>query len=320
MPLNQDIRSWLSNRFGARVKFDEPMSRHTSLRVGGPAEAFVTPADKAELVELVRWLGQTQLPCLVIGDGTNLLVGDGGIAGVVVVLTQALKAIGTSEDDMPGVLVTAMAGVRMATLCSYAIRNGLTGLQYAMGLPGTVGGAITMNAGTALGSTGDILDSIGILLSSGIERRVERSQLSFNYRAIEWGPELSDPVAGFPIFLAGCFRLNRENPERIKSQAEDILRARRNWQPTRLPNAGCFFKNPAEGPSAGELIDRAGLKGRRVGAAEVSAAHANFIVNTGKASAADIVALMQHIQDRVAAQFDIMLEPEVKIVGSQTVS
>ncbi len=190
MTLNKNIRKRLTERFANRVKFDEPMSRHTSLRVGGPAEAFVTPAHKHELVALVRLVRQYNLPCLVVGDGTNLLVSDKGIAGIVVVLTQALKSIVSRDDDAQGVLVTAMAGVRMTTLCSYAIRNGLTGLQYAMGLPGTVGGAITMNAGTALGSTGDIVDSIGILLSTGEERRIERSQLSFIYRTIERGPEM----------------------------------------------------------------------------------------------------------------------------------
>jgi UDP-N-acetylmuramate dehydrogenase len=318
MTLNKNIRNRLSERFANRVKFDEPMSRHTSLRVGGPAEAFVAPADKHELVALIHIVRQNDLPCLVVGDGTNLLVNDKGIAGIVVVLTQALKSIVSKDDGNQGVLVTAMTGVRMAALCSFAIRNGLTGLQYAMGLPGTVGGAITMNAGTALGSTGDIVDSLGLLLSTGEERRIERSQLSFAYRKIERGPEMTDPVPGFPIFLEGCFRLHRENPDLIKAQSEDILRARRRWQPTRLPNAGCFFKNPADGPSAGELIDRAGFKGQRVGEAEVSSTHANFIVNKGKASAADILTLMERIQTHVAEQFGITLEPEVKIVGSQT--
>jgi len=316
MTLNKNIRNRLIERFANRVKFNEPMSRHTSLRVGGPAQALVTPAHKHELVALIRIVRENNLPCLVVGDGTNLLVSDKGIAGIVVVLTQALKSIVSRDDGHQGVLVSAMAGVRMAALCSYAIRNGLTGLQYAMGLPGTVGGAITMNAGTALGSTGDVVDSLGILLSSGEERHIERSQLSFSYRTIERGPEMTDPVPGFPIFLEGCFRLHRENPDLIKSQSEDILRARRRWQPTRLPNAGCIFKNPADGPSAGELIDRAGLKGQRVGAAEVSSAHGNFIVNTGRASASDILTLMKHIQSHVADQFGIMLEPEVRIVGT----
>jgi UDP-N-acetylmuramate dehydrogenase len=315
MTLPHDIRTWLTEHLGPRVKFDEPMSRHTSLRVGGPAEAFVTPAHKHEVVALVRLAREYSLPCLVIGDGTNLLVRDRGIQGLVVILTQALKSIDSIEQIQRGVLVRAMAGARMASLCTYAIRSGLAGLAFALGLPGTVGGAITMNAGTALGTTGAILDSIDVLLSSGEERHLARRQLSFGYRELHWDPALADPVLGFPLIMAGCFNLQTDERQALEAQAAEIMHARRRWLPTRLPSAGCFFKNPAAGPSAGELIDRAGMKGQRIGDAMVSSGHANFIVNTGKASAADILALAEEARERVAAKFDITLEPEVRIVG-----
>ncbi|MCP4105030.1 MAG: UDP-N-acetylmuramate dehydrogenase [Desulfobacteraceae bacterium] len=305
-------KKWLKSRFGTDVKFDEPMSGHTSLRVGGTADAFVSPGSIEDLSMLVNWSCEKGIEYTIIGGGTNLLVKDRGIRGIVIVLTN-LNKITHAKTEKNSVTVKAMAGVRMKTLCSFAIRHGLEGMNLALGIPGTVGGGIMMNAGTAYGSMENILDSVKILLPTGQTQRIKKHDLKFDYRKLDIPAPISQ--FPFPIILDGCFNLRTSDAEKIKKQAELIVKTRKRKQPTNYPSAGSFFKNPVSGKTAGELIDKAGLKGIKLGGAEVSEKHANFIINRNRASASDIISLMELIQETVSGIFNVDLEPEVKIIG-----
>lgn len=316
MALDSNSIKWLKSRFGNNVKFDEPMSKHTSLRVGGPAQAFVAPENIEILKALVKWSWQKNIPYLIIGNGTNLLVKDSGINGVVIVLTKCLKTISQTDINTDWIIVTAMAGVRMQTLCSFALERGLEGMNFAIGIPGTVGGGIVMNAGTSYGSMENVLESINILLPTGKVRKIKKEKFNFAYRRLSWNKEQIDVNRGQQIVLDGCFRLHPSDREKLKKEAKKILEKRRQRQPTNLPSAGCFFKNPASGKTAGELIEAAGLKGKSIGGAKISSKHANFIINHHKASAADILALMELVEETVSKMFNIDLKREVKVVGS----
>ena len=313
--LNPDSKKWLAKLFGKNVKFNEPMSKHTSLRVGGPAWAFVTPESFEKLSELIRWSKKKRNYCMVIGGGTNLLVKDGGIKGIVVILKKCLDGIARTGNGKDFVIVTAMAGTRLQTLCSFAVDNGLEGMNFALGIPGTVGGAIIMNAGSAYGSMAGVIDSIKILLPTGKTRVILRQNLQFDYRKLSWDRKITDIDNWQPIILSGSFSLRPSDPQRLKKQAVEILKARKKRQPSGFPSAGCFFKNPVSGKTAGELIDLAGLKGKSIGGAKISSKHANFILNKGNASAADMLALMKLVQEEVLKIFNIELESEITIAG-----
>jgi UDP-N-acetylmuramate dehydrogenase len=316
MTLNHEAREWLKKVFGGNVKFDEPMSRHTSLRVGGPAEAFVVPESLEALEALITWSRENQLPFLIIGDGTNLLVKDGGISGVVIVLTECLKAITQTGVESGKVFVTAMAGARMRALCAFALERGLAGMNFAVGIPGTVGGGIMMNAGTSYGSVSEVIASISILTSTGQTIEADREKLDFSYRKLGLDRAVTNGYEGQPIVLSGCFCLKPSDIKMLKEEAKEILKMRKNWHPIGMHSAGCFYKNPVSGKTAGQLIDLAGLKGKSIGGAEVSSKHANFIINRHNASAADVLNLMTHIEETISNMFDVNLEREVKIVGS----
>ena len=268
-----------------------------------------------QLRQIIRWCRQKDVPCLVIGDGTNLLVKDSGIRGILIILTKCLKSITKRGIGRDGIIVTALAGARMQALCSFAIKNGLKGMNFAIGIPGTVGGGIMMNAGTAHGSINDVLDSIKILLPAGHTKIIMKENLNFDYRRLSLKDEVKEVNQGPPIILGDCFCLHPSEPQKLQRDAEEILKARKARQPSGLPSAGCFFKNPLSGKTAGELIDLAGLKGKSIGGAEISLKHANFIINRNRASAVDILALIELVQETVAKKFKINLEPEVKIVG-----
>jgi len=315
MLLDQDSRNRLKSLFGSCVGFDEPMSRHTYFRVGGPAEAFIVPESIEQLAKIISWSRDNGIPHIVIGNGSNLLVKDNGIPGIVILLTKCLNKIVFSGKETEPFLVTAMAGVSTQALCRFAIREGLSGMNFAIGIPGTVGGAIMMNAGTSYGSVSDILDSVNVMISSGAMLKIPKEEMAFSYRKLSWNINLTDEYEGEPIIIDGCFRLCRSDPALLKKEAGRILKKRRENQPAEMPSAGSFFKNPPADKTAGQFIDMAGLKGIRVGGAEISAKHANFIVNTGGASASDILELMQLTQKKVFDKFNINLEPEVKIVG-----
>jgi len=312
--LDPKAQKWLLQRFSGCVSFAEPMSKHTWLRVGGPADALVRPENLNQLIELITWSWKNAVPCMTIGDGSNLLVRDRGIRGIVVSLSACLNSL-EADRGHDFWSLKAQAGVRMQRLCRFAIEQGLEGLNFAVGIPGTVGGAVRMNAGTGIGCVADVLDRIEVLLPNGQINQIERKELDFGYRQLAWDQCSHPGLYEKAVILSGRFRLNPNDPGRLKTEAQEILNARKMSQPLGQASAGCFFKNPTRGTSAGELIDRAGLKGRSMGGAEISTKHANFIINRSQATAEDILALMRLVQETVNSKFNIILEPEVKIVG-----
>ena len=315
MEMDPDTIQWLQHLLGSDVRLNEPMSHHTSFRIGGPADVWARPRNVNTLVRLIRGAGERQIPSLVIGDGTNLLVRDSGIRGLVITLTGGFRDIAHSGEYPDGIRLTAGAGCRLQGVCRYAIGQGLAGMNFALGIPGTIGGAIRMNAGTKMGWVSDVLRELRVLLPDGTEATLRRADMDFSYRTLSWKPgTLEDGEE--PIILEGAFCVTPEDPVSLKRESTDILDGRCARQPWRLPSAGCFFKNPPDDEPAGRLIEAAGLKGRRIGDAEVSRRHANFIVNRKQASAADILSLMELIQGEVKKKYDIDLEPEVQIVGS----
>ncbi len=315
MVLNSKLKKWLEKNFQERVKFDEPMAKHTSLNVGGPADAFVTTENKKELAELIHWAGQNSLNWFVIGSGTNLLVSDSGIRGIVIVLTKELEEVTEKSENDKIYLLKAAAGLKMQSFCRLAIEKGAEGMNFAIGIPGTIGGAIAMNAGTSLGSIEDVIETVTFLLPDKAVVELEKDKLDFRYRELSLKNSVFNNIKRLPVIIEGCFSLTKGSRETIKKEAEQILKARRTKQPTSLPNAGCFFKNPASKEPAGKLIELAGLKGSQVGGAQISEKHANFFVNTGNASAKDFLILMETVKKTVFERFNIKLEPEVKIAG-----
>lgn len=317
--LDQDSKKWLKDTVKGSVKFDEPMSRHTSFKVGGPADAFVVPQSLNELTTIVKWTWENDLEYLVIGDGTNLLVKDSGIRGIVLVLTRKFKDILMKDDRKEikesDVKVTVMAGCRLQTLCRFAIEKGLKGMNFALGIPGSVGGAVAMNAGTSGGTMGKVLDMVKVVMPTGRKKEMKKSEINFSYRKLTWGKEVKRFSPKKPIIVESRFCLTKGDPAKIKKEADDIVKFRREKQPQDALSAGCFFKNPLSGKTAGELIEMVGLKGKRIGGAKISEIHANFIVNCGRASASDIFTLKESVQEKVSEMFNIDLEPEVKIVG-----
>ncbi|MFZ0614415.1 MAG: UDP-N-acetylmuramate dehydrogenase [Desulfobacterales bacterium] len=307
-------KNWLNERFGRQVRFEEPMARHTWFRVGGPAEALVTPADTDALARLLTWCRAGRIPWLILGSGSNLLVKDGGIAGVVISLRRCLTKIESAGGGAGG-RITAQAGVKLPVLCRYCIAHGFSGLNFALGIPATVGGAIVMNAGTARGSIADVLESLSCLHPDGRRVKFDRRELDFAYRRLALKPGAAAGSGHDPVIVDGTFALKPADKQLLANEAGRILKERAAKQPIDQPSAGCFFKNPPAGRSAGELIEKAGLKGRQIGSARVSEKHANFIVNAGGATARDILNLMDLVQGRVAAKFAVDLVPEVKIVG-----
>jgi UDP-N-acetylmuramate dehydrogenase len=303
---------WLRQRFGPALRVNEPMARHTWLRVGGPADALVTVARLEELRELLAWSAANRIPCLVLGGGSNLLVRDGGVRGVVLRLAGEFGSDTSVTTHAAGGELRAGAAVPLAQIVRMAVGAGLSGLESLAGIPGTLGGAIRMNAGTRQGCIADTLARLTLVDGTGSLQQRARAALPFAYRRLEMAAE-REPV----VIVSASFVLQGDEPEALAARVADHISRRRRSQPLDYPSAGCFFKNPPQGPGAGELIDRAGLKGRRIGDAEVSRRHANFIVNCGHATAAEILALAALVAQSVRDRHGIALEPEVHIVGSE---
>ena len=281
------------------VVFDAPLEAVTSLRIGGPADALVTPADVRDVCRIVRQARVAHVPVMVLG-GTNLLVKDGGVRGVVLILSNMVAM--TREEDAR---VFAEAGVRMPVLMGFAARHALSGLEWAAGIPGTVGGAVVMNAGTKLGEMRHCLESVRMVNPQGQVRTHAAADLAFAYRHVS----LPDGVV-----VGAWLQLTRASRPHIEASARSYLQYRKHSQPLSQPNAGSVFKNPPQ-TTAGRLIEEAGLKGARVGDAQVSTRHANFLVNLGRARASDMLQLIANIQRAVFRRTGIMLELEWKVVG-----
>ena len=282
------------------------LQEFTTWRVGGPAEWFAEPADGAQLVALARWARERQLPLRVIGAGSNLLIADQGRAG----LTVCIRRLQGSRVDGESGVVEAEAGEPIPTLARKVARAGLHGLEWAVGIPGTVGGAAVMNAGAQGGCTAEWLDSVLVLdpSGSGESLRLRATDLDFDYRHSRLQQE---PL----LVLSARFQLEPgHDPAAVSARTSANLHSRTSTQPYQQPSCGSVFRNP-EPEKAGRLVESLGLKGTRIGGAEVSPLHANFIVNTGGATAADIDALIKLVQQRVWESTGINLHPEVKRLG-----
>jgi UDP-N-acetylmuramate dehydrogenase len=286
------------------------MADFSTFRVGGPAQALVVPRSVGDLAALVAGLAEEDIPWYVIGRGSNILVPDSGVAGVVIVMSDklaALKHVGAHEKlaNSPARTFEAEAGCSIAKLLNWCAGEELAGLEFLAGIPGSVGGAIAMNAGAMGHEICAYVDQVRLLDKSGTVQVKQISAEEIRYRKWTGG--------GGAIILSGRFTLSEGSGERIKKECRHNLSLRKNRQPHGA-SAGSFFKNPP-GDFAGRLIEEAGLKGQRIGGAEVSQVHANFIVNKGGATASDILELKNTIQQKVRERSGVWLEPEVKILG-----
>ena len=284
-----------------QVLREEPMDRHTTFRIGGPARRFVRPAGAAQCGALLSLTAEEGWPVLVIGNGSNLLVSDGGLDALVI-YTGSLDGVARTG----GRTVRAGAGLSLARLASFARREELGGLEFAHGIPGSLGGAVCMNAGAYGGEMKQVLSAVTAWFPGEGVRRLAREELDLNYRHSVFSDKRG-------VVLEAELLLEPRNGDEIASLMEDLSRRRREKQPLEYPSAGSTFKRP-EGHFAGSLIEQCGLKGFRVGGAQVSEKHAGFVINTGGASCADVLTLIAHIQDVVYRETGVRLEPEVKIV------
>jgi UDP-N-acetylmuramate dehydrogenase len=288
------------------VRFDVPMSRFTSLRVGGPVDALAAPEDRRTLARVLRVCATHRLPHAVIGKGFNSIVRDEGLAGVALRL-GSFRELGVR----PGGLVRSESGVSHRQITRFCQARGLAGLEFAAGIPGSVGGWIAMNAGIGSRELKDVVRELEVMSPTGARiRHIERRCLRFRYRALRG-------LAPGSVILSGLLEVRISTPAEVKGEVDRLLAERAARQPLDLPSCGSVFKNPP-GAFAGQLIEAAGLKGERIGGAEISTTHANFIVNTGGATASDVIALIAKARALVRFRTGIALEPEVKILGRAT--
>jgi UDP-N-acetylmuramate dehydrogenase len=290
-----------------KVLFDECMDRHTSIGVGGRADALVFPESVAELGEIVAFLRAEGISVFFVGNGTNLIVRDDGFRGVIV-STKGLREVRVEARAKDRTAILAEAGASLAEVVALTAREALTGMEFCAGIPGSVGGGIRMNAGAYGSELKDVIESVDLLNGEGNIKSCKREALQFQYRNLAL-PE-GACVAG------GVFVLARGNREAVEGRIREILRTRSGKHPLQYRNAGSIFKNP-KGLPAGKIIDEAGLKGVRIGGAQVSEQHGNFIVNLGSATARDIIGLIELVQEKVLETKGIVLEPEVKIIGEE---
>lgn len=287
-----------------RVYVDEPMSRHTTFRVGGPADFFVTPKAKEEVRDVIRICKEAGMPYYIIGNGSNLLVSDAGYRGVIVQIYKEMNEVKAEGD-----LVKAQAGALLSGIAAKALGAELSGFEFASGIPGTIGGACVMNAGAYGGEMKDVLESVTVLTGKGKIIELGRNELELGYRTSVIAKK------GY-IVLGAALKLERGDGEKIKTYMDELKEKRVTKQPLEYPSAGSTFKRP-EGYFAGKLIEDAGLRGFQVGGAQVSEKHCGFVINRDHATAADIMELMRQIQIRVKENSGVDLEPEVKRLGDE---
>jgi UDP-N-acetylmuramate dehydrogenase len=304
-----DERLWQKmisqDSFSGEVKFMEPMKAHTYLQIGGPADVFACPRDTVSLENTLAALNEERIPFVTVGGGTNILVKDGGIYGVVISLKNFRRSdIAKEEKDM--VLFFAESGTPLQKLVSFSKENGYSGIEGLAGIPGSVGGAIAGNAGAFGYSIKNMLVSVRMMNPDKGIYEMSASELGLEYRASKL-PEDT-------VILSANMRLRKDVKEDVAKRTNSFLKQKRETQPLSEMSAGCVFKNP-EGASAGRLIDEAGCKGMRIGNAEISGMHANFFINKGGASASDFLKLMDEVKKKVMKVFGTELEPEIRILG-----
>ena len=285
------------------VLWDEPMKNHTSFKIGGPAAALCAPKDRQQLRELVGFVQREGVDSWYIGNGSNLLVSDAGLNGVAILLDSSFDG----EIELDGTVLLAPAGKKLSAVCAAACAAGLTGLEFAYGIPGSVGGAVYMNAGAYGGEMKDRLLWVEYLAPTGEIVRLEQEQLSLSYRHSRF---MEEGMQGSCIVRA-AFGLQRGEKAAIQSEMDRILNQRRQKQPLEYPSAGSTFKRP-QGAFAAQLIDKCGLKGFTVGGAQVSEKHAGFVINTGKATCADVLELTRQVRECVQEKTGYLLELEVR--------
>ena len=286
----------------AKVLANEPMASHTTFRIGGPADYFVMPETVEELRDILALCKEEGLPYFILGNGSNLLVGDKGFRGVVIQLYKNFDGL-----SIEGTRVTAKSGAMLIRVAKEAGKAGLTGLEFASGIPGTIGGAMVMNAGAYGGEMIDVVTAVTVLTKDGDIKTLTGSEMNFRYR----GSVVEDE--GY-IVLETVMELKEGNLEEIQARIDELSLQRRTKQPIEYPSAGSTFKRP-EGDFAGKQIQDTNLRGYQVGGAQVSEKHCGFVINAGGATAADVMQLMQDVSDKVNAQFGVTLEPEVKRIG-----
>ena len=292
----------LSQALGpGKLLLDEPMAKHSSFKIGGPADALAKPGNVAELKAALGFAKQNGLPVFFLAGGTNLLVKDGGIRGLTLKLEGEFKDIA-----IDGLKLKAGAGANLALISKKAGLAGLTGLEFAVGIPGSLGGGLVMNAGAHGGELSQVVTKIGLLEDAEV-REIPAGEAGFEYRNSKF-------KGGRMLLLWAEMELRAGDPAEIERVMQEALGKRKATQPIHLPNAGCLFKNPV-GQSAGRMIEEAGLKGLREGGAQISELHANFVVNTGGAKAKDVLALMELTRAKVKEKFGVVLDNEVLIVG-----
>ncbi|HNY61786.1 MAG TPA: UDP-N-acetylmuramate dehydrogenase [Caldisericia bacterium] len=296
----------LKSAIRGEVLFGEPMTHHTSFAVGGPADAFVVPYDADDVLNIYDYSCKMHVPVLVIGGGTNLLVGDLGIRGIVMKVGKGLDEILWEGDS-----VIVGGGVALSKFVSESVERNLAGLQYCYGIPGTVGGAVAMNAGTSAMYISRCVVEVGYILPSGEKMTLTHEKMGFDYRS-------SVVLRSGGLIEWVRFQLKPADPEALKANIEKIRDYRQRTQPWGYPNAGCVFRNPPAA-FAGQLIDQAGLKGQRLGGVAVSDIHANFLVNMGGATSLDVIQMMMKVVGTIYNLYNIRLLPEVRILGEWSV-
>ena len=290
----------LKNR-GIGILYNEPMSRHTTFKTGGAADMFIKVSNEDDLAFCVSRAKEFGVPYFICGNGSNLIVSDNGIEGAVICL-EDMKGV-----DISGSVATVKAGTAVQAMCTALMREGLSGLEFAFGIPGTVGGAVYMNAGAYGGEISDCIVSARYLDKSGEIKEISKEDMKLTYRG-----SIFQQNGG--IILSATFKLSRDESKKILERMSDYMSRRQSKQPLEKPSAGSVFKRP-EGNFAGTLIEKSGLKGERVGGAQVSTKHAGFIVNAGGATSADVMALIEKIRQKVFSDSGVMLQTEVIYIG-----
>lgn len=300
--MSEQYQLFFVQRFKGKVLFDVPMSQYTSFGIGGAADVMAFPKDESDLKDLISFAHTKKFPLFILGGGTNLLVKDRGMEGIVVNMCEGFKDIvWTGDTD-----VVVGAGVTLSLLLKRCKERGLSGIEFAAGIPGTVGGAAIMNAGAYGSELRDVVEGVEVLNQKGKKNFIAAKNIGFSYRGSNL-PEGSVVIRVHMSFKAA-------GASEIEKKVKEFRAKRESSSPIKCPSAGSIFKNP-EGAVAGRLIDEAGLKGVSIGDAEVSEVHANYIVNRGNAKAGDVLGLMARVRDKVYSQTGISLEPEIKIVG-----
>ena len=283
------------------VIINAEMKKYVHFRVGGPADILLIPENKDQVIKSIKICKENNIPYFVVGNGSNLLVKDGGINGVVIKLNEV------NNINAYGETIEAECGAMLKDVSSVAVENSLTGFEFACGIPGTVGGAVFMNAGAYHGEIADVIESADVIDTEGNIITLNKEELELGYRT-------SSVMKKGYIVLSAIFKLESGEEGKIKERVDDLTFMRESKQPLEYPSAGSTFKRP-EGYFAGKLIQDAGLKGFTLGGAAVSEKHSGFVINKNKATANDIISLIHHIQDEVKKQFGVDLHPEVRIIG-----